>query len=640
MKKFSLSSKVIFAIVFTLVAVMGAGSLVMMGRQKNVLIEKMQREANLLSSAIGLTVGKLMADNFGNKDYLQEVTEKLGGLPGINEIIIYDPQGVVIADSDREWVGQSKAAEFEDVKKVLATGKSFQGEETVEGKQLYSNAFPIYLEREGKMEIAGIGEVNVDLAKVAQTVTLKDQADLLASVVALNLEKVLSDDEAGRSYLQGLTEEIGKTEGVSELVVYNAEGVVIGDTDKKWLGQNKTGELEDLREVLQNKKPSQGYETVEGKPVFSSLTPVFAKERELIGVVETAMSVAHVQGQIAQARNRILLLTLVSIPAIGVLMILLLRQSVIAPIQKLSRVTQLIAAGDLSQRVQIQSRDEIGELGASFNSMTESIQDKNEEIQTFNEELQTANEELKSANEEMEAANEELREAQEKLVQQEKLAAVGQLASGVGHELRNPLGVLKNAAYFLKMKLSGQDEKVDKHLNIMHREIETSTKIINDLLGFSRTRRPSLAPASVNDIIKDALAGLEIPKNVVLSQELDANLPNAMIDRDQLRQVFVNVMANAIQAMGETGGMFNIRTRREKDFVEAEFRDTGCGIPRENLPKLFDPFFTTKSKGIGLGLAVSHGIVERHHGKIKVASEVGKGTTFTIDLPLGRPEAA
>ncbi|MBI4124351.1 MAG: HAMP domain-containing protein [Deltaproteobacteria bacterium] len=638
--KFSLSSKITLAVVFTLILVMGIGSLVMVGRQKNVLTEKMQREADLLSNSIGLTVGKLMSDNFDDKGYLQEMTEKLGGLPGINEIIIYDPQGIVMADSDREWIGQTKAEDFEDVKKVLETGRTFQGTETVEGKNLYSNAFPIYLEREEKREIVGIGEVNVDLAEVAKTVTLKDQADLLASVVALNLEKVLSDDKAGQDYLQSLTEKIGKTEGVAELIVYNAEGVVIGDTDREWLGKNKAGEFEDLREVLQNKKPHQRYETVEGKNLFSSLVPVFSKDQTLIGVVEASMSMAYVHGQAAQARNRILLLTLVSFLVIGFLMIFLLRRNVLVPIQQLSRVTELIAAGDLSQRAPIRSKDEVGELAASFNSMTQSIQDKNEEIQTFNEELQTANEELKSANEEMEAANEELRETQEKLVQQEKLAAVGQLASGVGHELRNPLGVLKNAAYFLKMKLAGRDEKVDKHLNIMQHEIENSTKIINDLLGFSRTRKPSLAPASVNDIIRDALASLDIPKNVVLSQELDASLPNAMIDRDQVRQVFINVMSNAVQAMSESGGMFNIRTHKEKDFVEAEFRDTGCGIPKENLKKLFDPFFTTKSKGIGLGLAVSHGIVERHHGKIKVTSEVGKGTTFTIDLPTGNEGAS
>ncbi len=608
----------------------------MIQRQSNALTEKMQKESNLLSNSMSLTVGKLMSDNFDNRGYLQKMTEKLGALPGINEVIVYDPKGTVIADSDREWIGQSKAQVFEDVKKVLETGKTFQDVETVEGKKLYSNTFPIYMEKGGKNEIVGIGEVNVDLVKIAQTITLKDQANLLASVVALNLEKVLSDDRGGRNYLQRLAEEIGKTEGVSEIIVYDSDGVVIGDTDRKWLGQNKINEFEDLRNVLKTKKPHQEYETVEGKALYSSLVPIFSEDKNLIGVVETGMSLEYIEGQIAQARNRILLLTLLSLGAMSFLMILLLRKSVLAPIQKLTSVTKQIAAGDLSQRVPITSKDEIGELAASFNAMTESIQDKNEELKTFNEELQTTNEELKSTNEELEAANEEIRETQEKLLQQEKLAAVGQLASGVGHELRNPLGVLKNAVYFLKMKLTSSDEKVNKHLKIMEHEIDNSTKIINDLLGFSRTRKPALAPNPINDVIKEALASIEVPKNVVLSQELSSDLPNAMGDRDQLRQVFINVISNAIQAMGETGGMLKIRTHKEGNFVEADFSDTGSGIPKENLNKLFDPFFTTKSRGIGLGLAVSHGIIERHGGKIKVTSQVGKGTTFMIDVPMAQ----
>jgi signal transduction histidine kinase len=133
--------------------------------------------------------------------------------------------------------------------------------------------------------------------------------------------------------------------------------------------------------------------------------------------------------------------------------------------------------------------------------------------------------------------------------------------------------------------------------------------------------------------VRDALEVVEVPENVLLVKELGAELPKTMADPDQVHQVFVNIALNAIQAMVE-GGQLRITTRRKDDFVEIEFSDTGCGIPQENLSKLFDPFFTTKARGIGLGLAVTHGIIERNNGIIEVKSKVGKGTTFLVRLPV------
>lgn len=300
-------------------------------------------------------------------------------------------------------------------------------------------------------------------------------------------------------------------------------------------------------------------------------------------------------------------------------------------------------------------------LASAFNKMIDEIQERNEEIQTSNEELQSTNEELEASNEELrstteeleasneelqstteelEASNEELRttneeleQTQGKLIQQEKLAAVGQLASGVGHELRNPLGVIKNAAYYIKTKVGTDDPKLAKHLNIMEREINNSNRIISDLLGFSRTRQPSIVPSDVNRMIENAMEVVEMPENVLLVKEFDTALPKAMADADQIHQVFVNLGLNAIQAMAD-GGQLKVKSRLAGDYVEVEFNDTGCGIPQENLKKLFDPFFSTKARGVGLGLAVTHGIVERNKCKIEVKSKVSEGTTFLVKLPV------
>jgi len=248
--------------------------------------------------------------------------------------------------------------------------------------------------------------------------------------------------------------------------------------------------------------------------------------------------------------------------------------------------------------------------------------------------------ERKRAEEELRATNEELRKAQEQLIRSERLTAIGQLAGGVGHELRNPLGAIKNAAYYVKGKvakseLAQKEPRVIEFLNIMDDEINTSNQIINDLLGFSRVGKPSVLPTQIKNVIEDALSPTTIPESIKLIKKLDTELPQAEIDASQIHQVLLNIITNAVQAMPE-GGKLTIAAREKESFLEVEIVDTGCGIPEEAISKIFDPLFTTKAKGIGLGLAVCKTIIDRHEGNIEVKSQAGKGTTFTIKLPLKR----
>jgi len=270
--------------------------------------------------------------------------------------------------------------------------------------------------------------------------------------------------------------------------------------------------------------------------------------------------------------------------------------------------------------------------------MEEEIRDRNEQLDAQNEELRSTEEELRTSNEELEAANEELRETQEQLVRSEKLAAIGQLAGGVGHELRNPLGAIKNAVYYIrgkvaKSELAQKEPRVMEFLGIMDDEINASNKIINDLLGFSRVGKPSISPTRIERVVEDALPYTPVPENIKLVKKLDADLPEVEVDPDQIRQVLVNILINAVQAMPE-GGELTIAAGRRDDFLEVKVIDTGYGIPEEAMDKIFDPLFTTKAKGIGLGLAVCKAIIDRHEGHIEVESEVGKGTTLTVKLPL------
>ncbi len=282
--------------------------------------------------------------------------------------------------------------------------------------------------------------------------------------------------------------------------------------------------------------------------------------------------------------------------------------------------------------------EELRSANEELQATEEELRTSNEELEAANEELKATGEELRAANEELQATNEELKEAQEQLIRAEKLAAIGQLAGGVGHELRNPLGAIKNAVYYIrgkvvKSELAQKEPRVIEFLEIVDDEIASSTKIINDLLSFSRVGKPAVSPARMDKVIDDALSHTPIPENIELTKKVMASLPEVEIDADQIRQVLVNMITNAVQAMPE-GGELAIAARAKGSFMEVEIADTGCGIAEEVMDKLFEPLYTTKAKGIGLGLAVCKSIMDRHDGYIVVASSVGKGTTFTIKLPL------
>jgi len=227
-----------------------------------------------------------------------------------------------------------------------------------------------------------------------------------------------------------------------------------------------------------------------------------------------------------------------------------------------------------------------------------------------------------------------LQDAQEQLVRQEKLAVLGQLAGGVGHELRNPLGAIKNAAYFLNMVLEEPEPEVKETLGILEKEVATSERIISSLLGFARPKPPIRRKVAINEVIQEALYHVTVPENVKVVTQPDKSLPAILADPDQLGQAFSNITVNAIQAMPE-GGQLAIKSKTSnQEWVTISFADTGVGVPKENLRKLFEPLFSTKAKGIGLGLAVTRTLVEGHGGTIKAQSEVGKGSTFTVRLPI------
>ncbi len=235
----------------------------------------------------------------------------------------------------------------------------------------------------------------------------------------------------------------------------------------------------------------------------------------------------------------------------------------------------------------------------------------------------------------------ELTETQEGLIQAEKLSSLGQLAASIAHEVNNPLSGVLVYTQLLNKKISNDNYSKDIALNYlgkMEQELTRSTKLVRNLLDFARQSPPALRETPINEVINRALdlvAHSAHVKHIQINRSLSPELPKLMADPEQLQQVAVNIILNAVQAM-PNGGTLNLSSSLENGQIKLEFQDTGCGISPENLHKLFTPFFTTKKevKGVGLGLAVSYGIVQRHHGKILVKSKEGEGATFTVLLPL------
>ena len=242
---------------------------------------------------------------------------------------------------------------------------------------------------------------------------------------------------------------------------------------------------------------------------------------------------------------------------------------------------------------------------------------------------------------ELEAANKQLIDAQDQLVRSEKLAAIGQLAGGVAHDLRNPLGAINNAAYYLKRRLAASElaqsnPKIPQFVQIIHDEVEQSNQIITDLLSFARVKAPSLSP-NLKEVIEAALSSMDAREDVHIVKEFDPELPQVLTDKEQLRRVFMNLAINAQDAMPE-GGELTVSTWHVDGTAEVAFSDTGVGIADEDMGKIFDPLFTTKTKGTGLGLAICEEIVSKHGGTISVVSKIGQGATFTVRLPLEEGE--
>lgn len=362
--------------------------------------------------------------------------------------------------------------------------------------------------------------------------------------------------------------------------------------------------------------------------------------QHVLGVLDTNLSLAKADAQLAVSSTRMFLYTAAAMLIVAVLSWLFVWRVVGEPIGALKNGTEHLFQGNLGYQIQVRSRDEVGDLARSFNSMSLQLLAANQEIVTW----------AKTLEERVAQKTKELRSAHEYMLHVEKMASLGKMAAVVAHEVNNPLsGILTYAKLLRKWVGSGQAEREKREetmecLDLIAAESRRCGDLIKNLLSLSRTTPMNLQSTELHDVIDRCLLlvrhQLEL-NGIELQQKRASNLPLVSCDPAQIEQVLLALIMNAIDAMPR-GGILWLETRLTPDAIEIKVRDDGAGIAPDVLPEIFEPFMTTKEngRGIGLGLAISRGIVERHNGRIEVQSELGRGTTFTVTLPTQGPEAS
>jgi len=354
--------------------------------------------------------------------------------------------------------------------------------------------------------------------------------------------------------------------------------------------------------VLQEGRDYVGQAFVVNENYITRYTPVLDHRGKVAGSLYVGARESAFRALLEAFNERVALIGLVSLVLAGVIALPFSRL-VTGPIGRLVEATRRLAAGDMNVRVEAQGRGELAALAQSFNSMVETLE-----------------------------------VTQQQLLHKEKLASMGQLSAGVAHELNNPLGTILLFSDLLHKEMAEDDPRRADLRRIID-ETRRCKIIVADLLNFARQQEVLAQETDLNRLLEQALEAVQHQPTfggVHIVRQLAGELPLLEADPAQLQQVFVNLLNNAAEAMPD-GGTITVTTRPGEDAsLQACIADTGCGIPRENLGRMFTPFFTTKAPGggMGLGLSIVYGIIKMHRGQITVESEVGRGTTFTVTLPL------
>lgn len=482
----------------------------------------------------------------------------------------------------------------------------------------------------------------------------------LSSIIKKTLEYKMERNQCND--VQKTIEIIGDQKDVEHVMIIKKKGQIVFSSRQEDIGKILSLEDESCQ-ICHQQKPYPNDDvkvfTLGGARILRNVNPIRNADRchachdiedKLVGVLVVDTSLLPLDEELGSARNRMIFFTVTIFLSIALILAWLIFVLVDRPIGKLARVVSNASEGRLDDRVDIASRDEFGKLCKGFNTMMDKVTHFNQELQekvkSAVDECRRFNVELMKVNRHLEKANRELKKSQEQIIQSEKMFAVGQLASGVAHEINNPLGSILT---YIKLTIKKLDHystdsnpldisQLKKYMATVEEEVNRCKGITRGLLDFSRAREPEMNVVDIHDILNNAFELVEhqlYEQGINLVKKFGSPTSKIVADSHQIQQVFLNIMLNALHAMPE-GGILEITTKKRSTFVEIVFKDSGCGIPDEDLPRIFTPFFTTKKvgEGTGLGLSVVYGIIENHGGEIIVKSKLGEGTTVLIVLPV------
>ena len=438
-------------------------------------------------------------------------------------------------------------------------------------------------------------------------------------------------DKKGTIMISAQREEIGRQIGLASLTCTSCHprGQTKGASvlERKSL-ERVHDDLEVLRHltVIQN-EPSCSTAACHAHPA----------DQRVLGVLDLEMSMAPLDDAIRTAQRQFLWTTLILIVVIGAVTAIVIRRVVHRPVSQLYEGTRRIADGDLDTRVEVRGRHELARLAESFNRMAGDLRTARRELTEWSQKLE----------DKVVEKTEELSRAQRQVLQMEKMASLGKLSATVAHELNNPLTGVLTYAGLVRRELADQPiaaemrDELTQYLSLIEKECKRCGTIVQNLLIFARPTGVEMASVDLNQVVQRSLMlvrhHLEISGVKLYCERLSGD-SRIVADEGQLQQALIALLVNAVEAMkGLQGGegQLSVRLRGTADEVEIDVADTGVGIPPDVLPQIFEPFFSTKEaeNGVGLGLSVVYGIVQRHGGRIEVESQVGQGTVFHVRLP-------
>ncbi len=360
-------------------------------------------------------------------------------------------------------------------------------------------------------------------------------------------------------------------------------------------------------------------------------------EVKTLGILDTNISLARSEQNVAESTRQLAIYTILAVLGVALLSAAFVRHMIGGPLKALTVGTHAIGSGDLGYQIQVESNGELKDLATSFNTMSHQLLDAQQEINSWTRTLEAR----------VDEKTRQLSSAQEEMLRVERMASIGKLAAVVAHEINNPLAGILTYAKLMKKRLAREPNPNTENLamlELVESESRRCGEIVKNMMTFARPTSMNREPADLNAIIDRCVRLVQHQlklKNIELHLELNPELVLVRCDQGQIEQVVLALVMNAIDAMLNGGNLFlSTRHAPNSSDIQIEVRDDGVGMPPDVLSKMFEPFFTTKEhgRGLGLGLAISRNIVERHAGKIIVTSEPGHGTAFLITLPIqGNP---